>query len=1396
MQNNIRNYLSAVKMSSTAGRRMKAAIALLSLFVVLGTFWWLKLTGITLAGEAFCGMEEHTHTDQCVNCTLTEHIHTESCYSDLTADLETADMWEATFADAELTGFNSVDLVCIAVSQIGYNESTLNFQINDAAEKCGYTRYGEWYGNPYGDWSAMFVSFCLRYAGLADVPVSAGPETMRLNWESQSLYAAQMHEPIAGDLVFFDEDGSGAADAVGIISAVSGTQINVIRGDYDDAVCQVNFADSDNSIIGYGSIREAIRRRATEAELVKVSSVMEMIDALPLADNVEAQLAACEEADDMTAYESYFEQTGWDVIDAYTAYEALGSDLKLLVEDTTKLEELDWMRSSPSLMISGISSNKPATVESADTSELIRINLYDYGSNINTKYSSNKKYPGFQWNGGAYLKGTYDRHTVDMIDFGNSEITDLNYGSGSSNGKSPNSVNVANQGGTINKIDISDYGINNRPIGFSLGSDYEAISRTLSNGYPALTDGTSLSYLFSDGTYADQQNTANINGLFRYDEETGKYYYDSRNNHAQYSNNTFTLYNQIITPNFIVYPFGNFLPFNDITNSAYATQVSQIKRIATGGSSGYSGYIQTIINRLLEGSEDSTQTQLVEMLAMYRNDLGDLGDNSSARYTWNAADAINDYFFSSGDGPAPDQGKFTMNGYPYLDEESTKPLLQYLYNIDYDVEKNFFFGLDMHLDFMMAKDGMTGPNGDQPMVYEFSGDDDVWIYIDGVLFLDLTGIHRHVGGKIDFVNGKVYYYALDDSGDGDVTGEAYAEYTFAQLLAAAGKSTDVLNENGIFADYTEHTLDFYYMERGSGSSVMEMSFNLPILQDNRISVAKELDEKDVDALGNPDFFFQIYKENGQDLLIGENVEFTVMDQSGNTSTRKTGANGIFILKAGERAVFTIPENAGKYFVRELLDTSVFEQYGDIQVNGSSTTRDSYTNVTIGASTFTGVASDVKNISDGNTTFIFNNVINKENYGSLKITKTANEYTADQVDKEFTFLLWFDDVLVPAGTQYTLIDADGTETMAAVVTAGKLTLKAGQTARFGKLVAGSAVRLQETAESAAGYLVEYTGTNITLTDSSEGGTEGVIAATKPSGISVLNDREGTKLEIEAKKTLLYPDGAAHTYTFILRQICSLTDHSYMPGGTHLESTATLASGSSFFRFVINYPSDTTQAGTWYYSIWEKGAAAENGMDTNFYILQVTTKIMDGKVTATVDQILKNGTETEDGITFENRNVRDLTITKTVEGTQTDQAFLFIVRLYLNGDPIGGTFACTGTSGQTAVTFADGMAQVELKDGEALTITGLPCGAQWTVTEQTAIGYFTHCGITGTDLQKGNEVSGSLTADAAVSFLNIGSPELPATGTNANLLILSAGALLMVISAATACVLRYRRGRRHN
>lgn len=228
--------------------------------------------------SVFCGKEAHTHEAECWDengnlvCTLEEHTHSLACYSDSTADVETQNDWEQSFGDVTLTGNWRQDAVAIAKTQLGYTESTANYIVEDDGQTLrGYTRYGAWYGDPYGDWDAMFVSFCLHYAGAEDIPMDkdCGSWVTAL---ADAFIPAQSHEAAPGELVFFDRDGDGTADHVALVSEVTAGEdgapsgFTAIAGDVDNAVQQLSYAAEDSTILGYGILPEQAKEFTLTAQ--------------------------------------------------------------------------------------------------------------------------------------------------------------------------------------------------------------------------------------------------------------------------------------------------------------------------------------------------------------------------------------------------------------------------------------------------------------------------------------------------------------------------------------------------------------------------------------------------------------------------------------------------------------------------------------------------------------------------------------------------------------------------------------------------------------------------------------------------------------------------------------------------------------------------------------------------------------------------------------------------------------------------------------------------------------------------------------------------------------------------------------------------------------------------
>ena len=153
-----------------------------------------------------------------------------------------------------LTGNWRQDTLAIAETQLGYAESTKNYVVAEDGETVkGYTRYGAWCGEPYGDWNVMFLTFCLHYAGVEGVDRDCGGWVT--SW-ADAFEPAQSHTPAVGDLVLFDRDGDGTADRAGLVAQITDSGFAAMEGDAEDAVRLLTYGADDPGILGYINLPE------------------------------------------------------------------------------------------------------------------------------------------------------------------------------------------------------------------------------------------------------------------------------------------------------------------------------------------------------------------------------------------------------------------------------------------------------------------------------------------------------------------------------------------------------------------------------------------------------------------------------------------------------------------------------------------------------------------------------------------------------------------------------------------------------------------------------------------------------------------------------------------------------------------------------------------------------------------------------------------------------------------------------------------------------------------------------------------------------------------------------------------------------------------------------------
>lgn len=165
---------------------------------------------------------------------------------------------------------------------------------------------------------------------------------------------------------------------------------------------------------------------------------------------------------------------------------------------------------------------------------------------------------------------------------------------------------------------------------------------------------------------------------------------------------------------------------------------------------------------------------------------------------------------------------------------------------------NHHFGMSMTTEFVQPAGGKTTDNKD--MVFEFSGDDDVWVYIDGVLVGDLGGIHEKATLEIDFATGEVKVGHVD--GANGTKKEIEKTNIKAKFEAAGADTTNFFGDT--FLGSTKHTLSFFYLERGAGASNMKLKFNLTTLPSSEVAKVDQNGEAVNDAT------FGLYRSGGPD----------------------------------------------------------------------------------------------------------------------------------------------------------------------------------------------------------------------------------------------------------------------------------------------------------------------------------------------------------------------------------------------------------------------------------------------------------------------------------------------------------------------------------------------------
>ena len=348
---------------------------------------------------------------------------------------------------------------------------------------------------------------------------------------------------------------------------------------------------------------------------------------------------------------------------------------------------------------------------------------------------------------------------------------------------------------------------------------------------------------------------------------------------------------------------------------------------------------------------------------------------------------------------------------------------------------NYYFGMEVSANFVQQKNGQVTQNGKkEPMVYEFNGDDDMWVFIDGTLVLDIGGIHDAHSGKINFATGVVSWKDCQ-------TGKTPVEEstTIKALFKASGyfpDGTEWTEQNdgqadnyfkgNTFKDYSSHTMRMFYFERGAGASNLHMKFNLPVIPEGSVEVKKELSNTDKEKYANVQFKFKVYAQKVKEDGTFEDSEdsYEVLTTKAKMTDGKEvtfDKDGAFYLKPGQKATFSGLKDNQKYYVEEIGVKS--EEYDDIKINDVS-----YTEYTEKEDEEGKKVKDIRTSkveAENRRLVVFTNNCSAANKRELRITKAMKE--GQTTDDTFSFKIYLTSTegqLVPYVGSYYLYRGNG------------------------------------------------------------------------------------------------------------------------------------------------------------------------------------------------------------------------------------------------------------------------------------------------------------------------------------------------------------------------------------
>ena len=715
-------------------------------------------------------------------------------------------------------------------------------------------------------------------------------------------------------------------------------------------------------------------------------------------------------------------------------------------------------------------------------------------------------------------------------------------------------------------------------------------------------------------------------------------------------------------------------------------------------------------------------------------------------------------------------------------------------------DTDYWFGMTMQVSFFQTKGGRLG---DQNMIFSFSGDDDVWVFVDDVLVLDLGGTHGTANGSINFATGEVLQYLTWRGANSTEESRKYGSSTsfpttIRACFDAAGRTPNGgwSADGTTFADFTEHTLKFFYLERGAAVANCKLDFRLPTLPDESLTVTKDLigdsneDVRDfiADSLS---YRFRVMKADAagnatDEYFITAGTAYDLLQNGSKVGTGIVGEDGCFQLKAGQSAQFTQMlykgNGATSYVVEEIMPDELVGQYAGVEYlvsgAGGETVTQEYP-----AEPFTAFQSGVLS-AEQTQTVTFRNRVDTTKLNTMTIRKLAAPGTVIPADQVFQIQVKLGGNLLPVGTRYTVAQESRS-----VENAGIILLRAGESALIEQgILSGTEYEITEVNPQQDGYRPSYSGTVLPdgNVECSSDGACGTFPLAGEVQLTVTNADYDFFVRIPIWKTVVSIQESG-TFHFQVEQV-ALSGDAWQVVKTFPDVPITVTGAQAATQsIIIGYDGGTE--GTFYYRISEKQGSGAYIYDRSFYLVEVTVA---GGV-AEITGILKNGQENADAVAFVNRAVTSLTVTKTITGITEDMEFPFAVQVFLADVP----FTLPQPAADAPYTVDGNRISFSLGHGDAVTIPCIPIGATVTVEECDYEGFQVFHTLEGVD---DAQCSGAIrdiafsNAPQTIHFTNQSGFRLPNTGGPGTSVYTAGGSMLFLCSGAAFMYSQLRKERR--